>query len=94
MDGLVAQWAFYAQNAADALPAANQTADLERIEADTLITVGRHDWICPVAVSERLRAGIWRSKLAVFEKSGHWPWIEEPDQFFAEVTRFLLTSHD
>jgi proline iminopeptidase len=90
MGGLVAQWAFHAQNAVDALPSADQTAYLERIDADTLIAVGRHDWCCPVAVSERLHAGIRRSKLAVFEKTGHMPWIEEPERFFPEVTRFLL----
>jgi proline iminopeptidase len=36
-----------------------------------------------------LRAGIGGSRLVVFERSGHFPWIEEPEHFFREVTRFL-----
>jgi proline iminopeptidase len=89
MDGLVAAQAFHAQAAVDRLPAADQTESRQNIKADTLIIVGRHDWICPVMVSERLHAGISGSRLVVFEKTGHMPWVEEPGRFFPEVARFL-----
>ncbi len=82
-------WAFRMQAAVDQLPAEEQVTKLADIRAETLILVGRHCWICPVAVSERLRAGISRSKLVVFERTGHFPWIEEPEHFFPEITRFL-----
>jgi proline iminopeptidase len=89
MDGLAAAYAFHAQRVADGLPGADQTADLGRIEAETLIMVGRHDWICPLPVSERLHAGIASSRLTVFERTGHFPWLEAPQRFFDEVTQFL-----
>jgi proline iminopeptidase len=56
-----------------------------------LIISGRHDWICPVAVAERLHQGILNSRLLVFEESGHMPWLEEPARFAAEVIQFLET---
>jgi proline iminopeptidase len=82
-------WAFRMQAAVDRLYAAEQVTRLAEIRAETLILVGRHCWICPVAVSERLRAGISGSRLVVFERTGHFPWIEEPEAFFPEVTSFL-----
>jgi proline iminopeptidase len=82
-------WAFHAQAAVDCLPSASQVADLAKIQAQTLILVGRHCWICPIIVSERLHEEIKASKLVVLERTGHFPWIEEPERFFREVTQFL-----
>ena len=82
-------WAFHAQKAVDQLPSADQMPGLGRIRAETLILVGRHCWICPVLVSDKLHVGIRGSRLVIFEHTGHFPWIEEPDRFFPEVTRFL-----
>jgi proline iminopeptidase len=82
-------WPSRMQAAVDQLPAAEQITKLAEICAQTLILAGRHCWVCPVAISERLRAGIGGSRLVVFERSGHFPWIEEPEHFFREVTRFL-----
>jgi pimeloyl-ACP methyl ester carboxylesterase len=31
---------------------------------------------------------IKKSKLLVFEKTGHFPWIEDADEFFEEVVGF------
>jgi proline iminopeptidase len=89
MDGLVSANAFHAQAAADRMVAVNQTEVLERIGADTLLLVGRHDWICPLQVSERLYSGLASSTLEIFESSGHFPWIEQPQPFFRIVKRFL-----
>jgi proline iminopeptidase len=89
MEGLVAASASHAQTAADRMPGADQTGRLGDIKAKTLILVGRHDWICPLPVSERLHAGIASSTLEVFDNTGHVPWIEEPEHFLITVTRFL-----
>jgi pimeloyl-ACP methyl ester carboxylesterase len=89
MEGPISAWAWHRQNAADGLPGVDQTSRLGEIRARTLILVGKHDWICPVIVSERLHSGIQGSKLVLFEHTGHLPWIEEPERFFAEITRFL-----
>jgi pimeloyl-ACP methyl ester carboxylesterase len=89
MGEAISAWAYHAQAAIDRLPAASQVADLTKIRAQTLILVGRHCWICPVAVSEHLHEAITDSRFIVFEHSGHFPWIEEPERFFAEVRQFL-----
>ncbi|TCK32508.1 pimeloyl-ACP methyl ester carboxylesterase [Paraburkholderia sp. BL8N3] len=87
--GQISLYAFEAQNAADEAAGSNQAALLDHIRAPALVMVGRHDWICPVPVAERLHAGIDNSRLVMFEESGHMPWIEEPEKFEAELIRFL-----
>jgi proline iminopeptidase len=73
------------------LPTYDVTARLGEIAVPTLITVGRVDWITPVAASEQLAAGLPNAQLAIFEKSGHSPQIEERDAWLATVREFLAT---
>ena len=54
-----------------------------------LITVGRHDWVTPVASSETIAALIPDSQLVIFEKSGHSPPSDEPELFRRVVRDFL-----
>jgi pimeloyl-ACP methyl ester carboxylesterase len=65
-----------------------QDSLLDRIDARTLIIVGRADWICPVTVATRIHHGVRNSELLVVERAGHFPWIEEPQQFFPAVVQF------
>ena len=53
------------------------------------MTVGRDDWITPVACSETIASLIPNARLVVFEKSGHSPQIEEPELLQAVVREFL-----
>jgi len=46
-----------------------------------LVTVGRYDWITPVAASETIADLIPNSELVIFEQSGHAPQLEEPEKF-------------
>lgn len=55
----------------------------------TLVVVGRHDFICSPAQAQQLHERIGSSQLVIFEQSGHFPWLEEPDAFFGAVTAFL-----
>ncbi len=55
----------------------------------TLVAVGRRDGILPVSHSEALFKGIPSAELAVFDRSGHFPFIEERDRFLGVVRRFL-----
>jgi pimeloyl-ACP methyl ester carboxylesterase len=89
LSGRIASYAFRAQNAADQAAGVDQTVLLDQIRASVLIISGRHDWICPVAVAERLHEGIPNSRLVVFEESGHMPWLEEPATCAAELVQFL-----
>ncbi|MHB8576037.1 MAG: alpha/beta fold hydrolase [Dehalococcoidia bacterium] len=70
-----------------------QTYDLSgrlgEIEAPTLILAGRDDFITPVSQAERLRARIRDSRLVIFERSGHFPFVEEPDTYFAAIRDWL-----
>ncbi|MFI9642052.1 alpha/beta fold hydrolase [Micromonospora sp. NPDC051925] len=62
---------------------------LPRITCPTLVTVGRHDWITPVACSETIAALIPQARLEIFEHSGHSPQVEEAEKFQAVVRAFL-----
>ncbi|MCY0900284.1 MAG: alpha/beta fold hydrolase [Firmicutes bacterium] len=70
-------------------PVFNLVPRLSEIQVPTLVLVGRHDWITPVAASEEIAAHIPHSRLVIFERSGHSPQIEERDAFLAEVRQFL-----
>ena len=79
----------WARRAVEAgLPVTKQESLLDRVTSQTLVLVGHDDWICPVTQGLRLEKGIQNSKLVVLEKSGHFPWIEAPERFFAEVVQF------
>ena len=90
ISGPISSYAFGSQFAADAANRTDLTQCLDRITAKVLITVGRHDYICPLALSEHLHKGIPQSQLAIFEESGHFPWLEEPERFFAILNGFLI----
>jgi pimeloyl-ACP methyl ester carboxylesterase len=62
---------------------------LAQVKAPTLVLAGRHDPQTPMPCAHELVAGIARSRLTVFERSGHAPFIEEPEPFTREVTAFL-----
>lgn len=59
------------------------------ITASTLVTVGRHDPIAPVAFSEEILGGIPDARLQIFEHSGHSPPNDEPELFRQRVWQFL-----
>jgi proline iminopeptidase len=94
MGGPFSAWAYHAQAKVDRSPTADQTSELDNIRAKTLIIVGRHCWVCPVAISEHLHAKILDSRLQIFEGSGHFPWIEEPERFFPAIVDFLGEGYD
>ncbi|MEV4536012.1 alpha/beta hydrolase [Asanoa sp. NPDC049518] len=62
---------------------------LHRITCPTLVTVGRDDWITPVASSEVIASLIPNARLVVFEKSGHSPQVEEAELWRQTVRGFL-----
>jgi proline iminopeptidase len=63
LSGPISSYAFVSQFAADAAFPIHQTKSLGAIRAKALVLVGRHDYICPVALSERLDEGIPESRL-------------------------------
>ncbi|HEY2995786.1 MAG TPA: alpha/beta fold hydrolase [Methylomirabilota bacterium] len=66
--------------------------ELGRIACPTLVAVGRHDWICPVDQAEEIHRLIPRSTLAVFERSGHSPHVEEREEFARALAATFRSS--
>jgi proline iminopeptidase len=62
---------------------------LADVDAPALIIAGRYDPQTPVTCAAELVAGLPHACLHVCERSGHYPFIEEPEQFLAEVATFL-----
>lgn len=63
---------------------------LSEVRAPTLVIGGRLDRTCPVGAAEELAAGIPGAELAVFERSGHMPFVEEQEAYVETVKRFAL----
>lgn len=55
---------------------------LGQIRVPTLVLAGGTDWIAPPREGgARVHAGIPGSRLEIFERSGHFPFAEEPERF-------------
>jgi len=67
----------------------NVTPHLHRISCPTLVVVGRHDFVCPPSQAQILHEGIPNSQLIIFEKSGHFPMMEERHKFIQAVKDWL-----
>ncbi len=76
--------------ASQCLTTFNTVKQLEQIKCPTLVIGGAADLTAPPAhTAERLASGIAGAELAIFEESGHFPFIEEPDRFRDVVREFL-----
>src|SRR5579884_4062696 len=64
---------------------------LKDITAPTLIMTGKDDFITPPSQADRLKHGIPRSTLVILEESGHFPYAEQPEEFFRAVRSWLET---
>lgn len=63
--------------------------DLRKCAVPTLAVSGRFDLFCPPSHARQLVGTMPHARQRIFEESGHFAWIEEPDAFFAEVRAFL-----
>ena len=64
-------------------------AELHRVAVPTLVLCGRHDPQFPPTASLELADEIPGAELVWFERSGHYPFLEEPGPFWAAVQSFL-----
>ncbi|MDA8345165.1 MAG: alpha/beta hydrolase [Thermaerobacter sp.] len=62
---------------------------LENCKVQALIACGRHDVQCPLPFSREIADLMPRARLALFEESNHYPFLEEPIAFDAAVQRFF-----
>ena len=59
----------------------------------TLVLTGRYDMNVAPLTAWRLKQAIPGARLVFFEKSGHFPWFEEPAKYRAVVEGFLDSPH-
>lgn len=77
------------------LPAYDVRDRLGEIAAPALVLGGRHDWIHPPEHGAvPLADGLPNAELAIFEESGHFPFVEEPGAFRAAVAEWLASAED
>ena len=67
---------------------------LNKVQAPALIIAGKHDVVTTVSDASELVKGIQRSRLIVFENSGHFPQVEENYMFTSWVKKFILEVTD
>lgn len=65
------------------------TKKLGLITAPTLIICGKHDVQCPLEYSVEMKDLIPNSTLAIFDKSNHYPFLEEADLFTEVYSSFV-----
>jgi proline iminopeptidase len=66
----------------------DRVADLGRITQPCLVLCGHHDELTPRSAARIARA-LPDAELSVFPNSSHMPFFEEPEAYFAVLTRFL-----
>jgi proline iminopeptidase len=62
---------------------------LKKITVPTLVIVGRHDFITNVAMAEEMAKHIPNARLEIFEDSGHYAFVEEPEKFYRVIREFV-----
>ena len=64
---------------------------LKKIGVPTLVIVGRHDFITNVAMAEEMVRHIPNARLEIFEDSGHFVLVEEPEKFYRVTKEFVVS---
>lgn len=62
---------------------------LKKISVPTLVIVGRHDFITNVPMAEEIVKHIPDARLEIFEGSGHYVMVEEPEKFYRVIKEFV-----
>jgi len=70
-------------------PIMDLRSHLKKISVPTLILVGRHDFITNVAMAEEMAKHIPNARLEIFEDSGHYAFVEEPEKFYRVIKEFV-----
>ena len=73
-------------------PTMDLRPQLSQIKVPALIIVGRHDFITNVAMAEEMVKHIPQARLEIFEDSGHFALIEEPEKFKRVIREFVINE--
>jgi pimeloyl-ACP methyl ester carboxylesterase len=63
---------------------------LGELTVPTLILVGRHDFITSPAQSYIIKRAYRPTELHILKRSGHFPWLEEPQLAFNAIASFIV----
>ena len=64
---------------------------LSKITVPTLVGYGRYDPFYPVSLGRYIRDSVKNSKLVIYEKSGHYPFLEESEKFSRDIEELALS---
>jgi proline iminopeptidase len=62
---------------------------LGELQMPAVIVTGDDDFICSSTQAMRIHVRLPGSKLVVIERAGHFPWLEQPETFYAELENAL-----
>jgi proline iminopeptidase len=62
---------------------------LEEIRVPTVIVAGDDDFICSPTQAARIHLRVKGSKLVLIQEAGHFPWLEQPEAFYAGLESAL-----
>jgi proline-specific peptidase len=62
---------------------------LSKITVPTLVIVGRHDFVTNVSMADEMVKHIPNARLEIFEDSGHFAFVEEPEKFYRVIKEFV-----
>ena len=75
---------------ADEAPTLDLRPLLAKISAPTLVLAGQSDFITTAAMARDIARLIPGAELEIFENSGHFAVVEEPDRFNEAIRAFLM----
>jgi proline iminopeptidase len=88
--GSISIWNFLHQRRCDDQLKFSAVEGLWKVQAQTLIINGRTDGICSESAARKVAEELGsKAELVLIEGAGHVPWLENPDEFFSAVKRFL-----
>jgi proline iminopeptidase len=64
-------------------------AQLKTLKMPTLIVTGRYDRVALPRFAVQFKKYAPQAQFVMFERSGHLPFIEEPEEFFKVLREFL-----
>lgn len=83
---------FFAHLLGTLAPAWDVTAEPASLRVPIFIGLGRHDYTVPCTLWDGVAQSLPRATVHVFEKSGHQPFFEEPEEFAASITRWMSAN--
>ncbi len=68
--------------------------ELGRVRCPTLVCVGEHDPVTPVAASREIADALpdGLGQLAVIDGAGHFPWLDRPDRYWPLIAAFVAAT--